>query len=302
MLSRLQIKSIQKMWLNICTVNLPRILLGISAVQITDPNVVFNIWSHIIFLTKNSLHTPILFEALGSRGGDPYHTVQILYESGVRIKIRGSGFKNLYPHSFALLLIQFGDPDHFRLDPVLYAFRVLKIFLLVWIRGSGPGFAPHSAALFKDLPFLVWIWTFQDFWTFFKRYGKQLKRWDADPDPWVRICTSAFALVPYKYANTVWHQTTNPVLKPDLHVVPDRHASGFLVFSTWKAAEWPDSSQILESGPSRTDSRSSRHRMRTHMMTMTTWNSPGGQRPVPLSGQKLPGTLPVWSCWKSLKI
>jgi hypothetical protein len=40
-----------------------------------------------------------------SRGGGPYHMVRIRCESGVRIKILESGFRNPDPYAFALVLV-----------------------------------------------------------------------------------------------------------------------------------------------------------------------------------------------------
>jgi hypothetical protein len=60
-------------------------------------------------------HMKIVWGSAGSGGGDPYHTVRILCESGVRKQILESGLGNLNANSFALLLVQFADPDHVRI-------------------------------------------------------------------------------------------------------------------------------------------------------------------------------------------
>ncbi len=100
-------------------------------------------------------------------------------------------------------------------------FTFLKDFLWVGIRGSGPGVVSHSAALehfvtsvFDKIStdsrhFSCESGLFRTF-GFFKRYCKQLKRWDADLDLRVRILTSAFALVPWEYMNPARHRTTDP--------------------------------------------------------------------------------------------
>ncbi len=61
---------------------------------------------------------------IGSGGGDPYRMVRIRCESGVRIKILESGFRNPDPYAFALVLVWFVDPDHVRIrNHVHFAFR-----------------------------------------------------------------------------------------------------------------------------------------------------------------------------------
>ncbi len=61
-----------------------------------------------------------------SGGGGPYHMVRIRCESGVRIKIPESGFKNPDPDAFAFSLLWFADPDHVRIRNHLH-------FLFWWI-------------------------------------------------------------------------------------------------------------------------------------------------------------------------
>ncbi len=62
-----------------------------------------------------------------SGGGGPYRMVRIRCESGVRIKIPESGFKNPDPDAFAFSLVWFADPDHIRIRNHLH-FAVLKNF------------------------------------------------------------------------------------------------------------------------------------------------------------------------------
>ena len=58
--------------------------------------------------------------------------VGTLCESGVRIKILESGFRNPNPHAFALILVKFADPDHVRIRNQLH-FAFDEFFY-----GSGP--------------------------------------------------------------------------------------------------------------------------------------------------------------------
>ncbi len=78
----------------------------------------------------NGIHRPFTHEDclqpdwIRRRGSPP--TVRILCESGLRIKILESGFGNQNPDAFALLLVQFADPDHIRIQNYLHlAFRWL---------------------------------------------------------------------------------------------------------------------------------------------------------------------------------
>ena len=80
------------------------------------------------------------------RGSVP--TVRILCESGVRIKIPESGFKNPDPDAFAFDLVWFADPDHVRIRNHLH-FLFWWIFLRIRTQGSGSGFASHPTALEK---------------------------------------------------------------------------------------------------------------------------------------------------------
>ncbi len=54
-------------------------------------------------------HMKIVWSSTGSGGGDPYHAVWILCESGVRIKILESR------SGITLSLVHFADPDHVRI-------------------------------------------------------------------------------------------------------------------------------------------------------------------------------------------
>ncbi len=69
---------------------------------------------------------------IGSGGGDPYRMVRIQCQSGVRIKIPESGFKNPDLVAFPSSLVWFVDPDRVRIRNHLH-------FLFWWIfYGSGP--------------------------------------------------------------------------------------------------------------------------------------------------------------------
>ncbi len=83
---------------------------------------------------------------IGSGGGDPYRLVRIQCESGVRIKIPESVFKNPDPAAFAFSLVWFADPDHVRIRNHLH-FLFWWIFLRIRTQGSGSGFASHPTAL-----------------------------------------------------------------------------------------------------------------------------------------------------------
>jgi hypothetical protein len=77
-------------------------------------------------LNKNPSHMHLVWGSRIRRRGS-YCTVRILCESGVRIKICGSGFKNPHPYLFALLLIQCADPDQVWIRIYMH-FAFLKIF------------------------------------------------------------------------------------------------------------------------------------------------------------------------------
>ncbi len=62
-----------------------------------------------------------------SGGGGPYRMVRIRCESGVRIKIPESGFKNPDPDAFAFSLVWFADTDLVRIRNHLH-FAVLMNF------------------------------------------------------------------------------------------------------------------------------------------------------------------------------
>ena len=62
-----------------------------------------------------------------SGGGGPYRMVRIRCESGVRIKIPESGFKNPDLDAIAFSLVWFEDPDHVRIRNHLH-FMVLMNF------------------------------------------------------------------------------------------------------------------------------------------------------------------------------
>ncbi len=72
--------------------------------------------------------------------------VRIRCESGVRIKIPESGFKNPDPDAFAFSLVWFADPDHVRIRNHLH-FLFFLIFLRIRTQGSGSWFASHPTAL-----------------------------------------------------------------------------------------------------------------------------------------------------------
>ncbi len=87
------------------------------------------------------------------RGSVP--TVRILCESGVRIKILESGFGNPNPDAFALLLVQFADPDHVRIRNYLhFAFRWLFLMdpdprIQIRVRVSPNSFGKNFNIIFK---------------------------------------------------------------------------------------------------------------------------------------------------------
>ncbi len=83
-----------------------------------------------------------------SGGGDPYRMAWIRWESGVRIKIPESGFKNPDPDAFAFSLVWFADPDHVRIRNHLH-YLFWWIFLQIRTQGSGSRFASHPTALEK---------------------------------------------------------------------------------------------------------------------------------------------------------
>ncbi len=101
-------------------------------------------WSRCrVTLTNKRGSSPIR-----SGGGDPYRMVRIRCESGVRIKIPESGFKNPDPDAFAFNLVRLADPDHVRIQNHLH-FLFWWIFLQIRTQGSGSGFASHLTALEK---------------------------------------------------------------------------------------------------------------------------------------------------------
>ncbi len=93
----------------------------------------------------SSSHMKIVRSSTGSGGGDPYCTLWIFANLGSAEK-----FLNPDPDPFALVLVQFADPDLVRIRHCAH-FMFSWFFWQVRIRGSGSGFASHSGSFWKIL-------------------------------------------------------------------------------------------------------------------------------------------------------
>ncbi len=123
--------------------------------------------------------------------------VRIRCESGVRIKILESGFRNPDPYAFALVLVWFADPDHVRIRNQLH-FTFWWVFLMdpdpriqIRVRVSPNSFRKNFNMIFlKGIRIRAYLWWIRSCFLQFS-FEKDAVRslrietriWDRSPNP-----------------------------------------------------------------------------------------------------------------------